>query len=234
MYIATIIITKAGMGVKVRATGLELSKHVAFRHDKSVSCGLDDRTLRIKIIFFTQNARHMLFHRAGAAQRRKLGGCPASQSSTQAKRSTPHEAVCSFFGAGDRTLPHLAGRCPARLKNALSATASILRGKNGILPRRDKASKKGRSDGRRSFKPKPPDQKRCPNEGAPFWCGRQDLNLHTERRKILNLMRLPIPPRPRAKGERDLPRQASSIIPHFRVFVKRKSRCAAQCGASAP
>ena len=34
------------------------------------------------------------------------------------------------------------------------------------------------------------------NPTAYFWCGRQDLNLHTEWRKILNLMRLPIPPRP--------------------------------------
>ena len=29
-----------------------------------------------------------------------------------------------------------------------------------------------------------------------FWCGRQDLNLHIGRYQILNLARLPIPPRP--------------------------------------
>ena len=35
------------------------------------------------------------------------------------------------------------------------------------------------------------------------WCGRRDSNSHTSRRQNLNLVRLPISPRPRCKRRRD-------------------------------
>src|SRR6516162_5185049 len=35
-----------------------------------------------------------------------------------------------------------------------------------------------------------------PNSLASLWCGRRDSNPHTLRRQDLNLLRLPIPPRP--------------------------------------
>ncbi len=46
--------------------------------------------------------------------------------------------------------------------------------------------------------PKAPTQKGRLSASLLRWCGRQGSNLHTDWRKILNLMRLPIPPRPRS------------------------------------
>src|SRR6476619_252369 len=49
-----------------------------------------------------------------------------------------------------------------------------------------------------------------PNSFASLWCGRRDSNPHTLRRQDLNLLRLPIPPRP----QRSKLRTVRAAIPH--------------------
>ena len=58
-----------------------------------------------------------------------------------------------------------------------------------------------------------------------WWCGRRDLNPHALRRQILNLVRLPIPPRPhRSRVCRSIARPERAFLYHREIRRQSKNR----------